>query len=79
MARKHRRNEMSRLWYDHPAKEWEEALPIGNGRIGTMVYGGTDGRTDRNGKTGIFQTDGFAGTIGGAHGPAVPKADEIFL
>ena len=31
------------------------------------------------GKTGIFQTDGFAGTIGGAHGPAVPKAEEIFL
>ena len=25
---------MSRLWYDHPASEWEEALPIGNGRIG---------------------------------------------
>lgn len=20
---------MSRLWYDHPASEWEEALPIG--------------------------------------------------
>ena len=33
---------MSRLWYDHPAVEWEEALPIGNGRIGAMVYGGTD-------------------------------------
>ena len=33
---------MSRLWYDHPAKEWEEALPIGNGRIGAMIYGGTD-------------------------------------
>ena len=33
---------MSRLWYDHPASEWEEALPIGNGRIGAMVYGGTD-------------------------------------
>lgn len=25
---------MSRLWYDHPAKEWEEALPIGNGAAG---------------------------------------------
>ena len=37
-----RRNGMSRLWYDHPASEWEEALPIGNGRIGAMVYGGTD-------------------------------------
>ncbi len=29
-----------KLWYDEPAKEWTEALPIGNGRIGAMVYGG---------------------------------------
>lgn len=28
------------LWYNAPAKEWMEALPIGNGRIGAMVYGG---------------------------------------
>jgi alpha-L-fucosidase 2 len=27
------------LWYDSPAKEWEEALPIGNGRLGAMVFG----------------------------------------
>ncbi|MDE6079269.1 MAG: glycoside hydrolase family 95 protein [Duncaniella sp.] len=30
----------TRLWYDTPAKEWMEALPLGNGRIGAMVYGG---------------------------------------
>ncbi len=33
---------MSRLWYRKPAALWEEALPIGNGRLGAMVYGGTD-------------------------------------
>ncbi|MCD7738942.1 MAG: glycoside hydrolase family 95 protein [Lachnospiraceae bacterium] len=33
---------MSRLWYRQPAKEWEEALPLGNGRLGAMVYGGVD-------------------------------------
>ena len=27
------------LWYDAPAKNWNEALPIGNGRIGGMVFG----------------------------------------
>ncbi len=27
------------LWYDHPAEEWTAALPIGNGRIGAMVFG----------------------------------------
>ena len=27
------------LWYDEPASIWEEALPIGNGRLGAMVFG----------------------------------------
>ena len=30
-----------RLWYDQPASIWLEALPVGNGRLGGMVYGGT--------------------------------------
>ncbi len=29
-----------RLWYDRPAAHWLEALPIGNGHMGAMVYGG---------------------------------------
>jgi alpha-L-fucosidase 2 len=29
-----------RLWYRQPANEWTEALPIGNGRLGAMVFGG---------------------------------------
>ncbi len=28
------------LWYKQPAANWNEALPIGNGRIGAMVFGG---------------------------------------
>jgi len=28
------------LWYTQPAKEWAEALPIGNGSLGAMVFGG---------------------------------------
>ncbi len=27
------------LWYDKPAAEWNEALPVGNGRLGAMIYG----------------------------------------
>lgn len=30
----------TRLWYSGPAVTWEEALPIGNGRLGAMVFGG---------------------------------------
>ena len=31
-----------KLWYNQPASIWEEALPIGNGRLGAMIYGGKD-------------------------------------
>jgi alpha-L-fucosidase 2 len=30
------------LWYDEPATQWTEALPVGNGRLGAMVFGGLD-------------------------------------
>jgi alpha-L-fucosidase 2 len=29
----------SRLWYAQPARNWNEALPLGNGRLGAMVFG----------------------------------------
>src|ERR1035441_6969518 len=28
------------LWYRHPAQKWGDALPVGNGRLGAMVFGG---------------------------------------
>ena len=28
-----------KLWYDKPATQWVEALPLGNGRLGAMVFG----------------------------------------
>jgi alpha-L-fucosidase 2 len=31
-----------KLWYDKPAGQWVEALPVGNGRLGAMVFGGVD-------------------------------------
>ena len=31
-----------KLWYDHAARYFEESLPIGNGKLGALVYGGTD-------------------------------------
>lgn len=33
------RGEGLRLWYDRPAREWVEALPLGNGNLGAMVFG----------------------------------------
>ena len=31
-----------KLWYKKPAKVWTEALPVGNGRLGAMVFGGVE-------------------------------------
>ena len=31
-----------KLWYDEPASIWVEALPVGNGRLGAMVFGGPE-------------------------------------
>ena len=32
-------NPSTLLWYKNPASKWEEALPVGNGRLGAMVFG----------------------------------------
>ncbi|MDR1784097.1 MAG: glycoside hydrolase N-terminal domain-containing protein [Dysgonamonadaceae bacterium] len=40
------------LWYRQPAKVWEEALPLGNGHLGAMVFGGvSDERIQLNDNT----------------------------
>jgi alpha-L-fucosidase 2 len=33
------------LWYKQPAKDWNGALPIGNGRVGAMIFGGINSDT----------------------------------
>ncbi|SDB57510.1 alpha-L-fucosidase 2 [Butyrivibrio sp. INlla16] len=35
-------NEKMSLWYEQPATKWEEALPVGNGRMGAMIRGGAE-------------------------------------
>jgi alpha-L-fucosidase 2 len=39
------------LWYDQPSKQWVEALPLGNGRIGAMLHGRVDERVELNDNT----------------------------
>src|SRR5689334_13734449 len=31
-----------KLWYAKPATKWTEALPVGNGRLGAMIFGGVE-------------------------------------
>ena len=34
------RSDVKTLWYRKPAQAWTEALPVGNGRLGGMIFGG---------------------------------------
>ncbi|WP_298709120.1 glycoside hydrolase family 95 protein [Chitinophaga sp.] len=40
MAQQH--DPLLQLWYRQPAANWNQALPVGNGRIGAMVFGGVE-------------------------------------
>ncbi|WP_298288864.1 glycoside hydrolase family 95 protein [Novosphingobium sp.] len=56
------------LWYERPAEKWTEALPVGNGRIAAMVFGGVaQERLQLN-----------EGTVwaGGPYNPANPEAKD---
>ncbi|MCR6650258.1 MAG: glycoside hydrolase family 95 protein [Cellvibrionaceae bacterium] len=55
-----------KLWYDQPANTWEEALPLGNGRLGAMVFGGVEKETIQ------LNEDTFWG--GGPHNNLNPAA-----
>jgi len=46
------------LWYKHAAGVWEEALPIGNGRLGAMVFGGVADERIQLNESSLW--DGFA-------------------
>ncbi|HWL14077.1 MAG TPA: glycoside hydrolase family 95 protein [Opitutus sp.] len=54
------------LWYRQPAAQWVEALPLGNGRLGAMVFGGP--QTER------FQLNEDTLWAGGPYNPAHPDA-----
>ena len=65
---------MRGLWYKNPAKYWEEALPVGNGRLGAMIYGRFDQeiiqlneeRVNSKGKNCRGRTDDSLGNVGTA-------------
>ena len=55
-----------RLWYRQPAAAWNHALPVGNGRLGAMVFGGTARETIQLNEETLWS--------GGPYDPVVPGA-----
>lgn len=58
-----------RLWYTQPAKKWVEALPIGNGRLGAMVFGHPDKE--------IIQLNEYTLWAGGPNNNVNPEAKSM--
>ena len=52
------------LWYQQPAKAWTDALPVGNGRLGAMVFGGVAAERIQLNEESVWA------------GPPVPEAPE---
>jgi len=55
-----------RLWYRQPAEQWNQALPVGNGRLGAMVFGRTANETIQLNEETLWS--------GGPYDPVVPGA-----
>ena len=61
------------LWYDAPATQWVEALPVGNGRLGAMVFGGA--AQERHPVQRVERVDGRAARLRARRRVALPVAD----
>ena len=55
-----------KLWYRHPAARWTEALPVGNGRLGAMIFGGA--------RRELIQLNESTLWAGGPYSPVNPEA-----
>jgi alpha-L-fucosidase 2 len=55
-----------RLWYGQPGEQWNQALPVGNGRLGAMVFGRTANETIQLNEETLWS--------GGPYDPVVPGA-----
>jgi alpha-L-fucosidase 2 len=66
------------LWYGQPAATWEEALPVGNGQLGAMVFGGVaTERLQLNEKS--LWSGGPADTDNPEALPALPRIRELLF
>lgn len=67
-----------RLWYPRPASQWVEALPLGNGRLGAMVWGGGKHERIQLNEDTLYAGGPYDATPPGALA-ALPKVRELLF
>ncbi len=71
-------NPESVLWYNAPATAWEEALPVGNGRLGAMVFGKYgEERIQLNEET--YWSGGPYSTVVGGGAEVLPQVQKLIF
>jgi len=67
-----------RLWYTRPATQWVEALPLGNGRLGAMVWGGAKSERIQFNEDTFYAGGPYDAVPKGAR-EALPKVRELLF
>jgi alpha-L-fucosidase 2 len=75
-AREAPASDANMLWYDSPADEWVQALPLGNGRLGAMVFGGIANERIQLNEDSFFAGSPYDGTNPKA-GAGLPRVREL--
>jgi alpha-L-fucosidase 2 len=71
-------NASLRLWYRQPAAVWNEALPVGNGRLGAMIFGGLANETIQLNEETLWSGGPYNPVVPGAH-RALPEIQRLLF
>ncbi len=66
------------VWYTHPADKWENALPLGNGRLGAMVFGRTDEEEIQLNEETLWSGGPYSTTVPGGY-QALPEIRRLLF
>jgi alpha-L-fucosidase 2 len=67
------------LWYTQPAREWVEALPVGNGRLGAMVFGGVSREEIQLNEDTVWSGGGTLPVIGPSIASQLPEIRRLLF
>ena len=66
------------MWFDEPASQWEHALPVGNGRLGAMVFGGTERERIQFNEETLWSGGPYDPVVEGAH-ESLPEIQRLLF